>query len=120
MADQIKEAQRRLQQALKLKDEIERLSEKLAEHKQWFAENFPEGFEYKGVGQAIVRWIPEFTVDVDKLIRSLSKEGLAAALRFANPRHSVVAKLKDAGFLREFDKFVAKTGEHPSVEFRRK
>lgn len=118
-----KEAVRRLKAALKLKEQIEELVEKLNEHKQWFAENYPEGFKYRGVGQVIVRWMPDIVVDIDGLLRYLrsNPQALESALRLANPRHSVVARLKEMGFITEeqFGKLVTKVGEHPSVEFRR-
>ncbi len=116
-----KEAQRRLRHALMLKEEIDERVAKLQEHKEWFAQNFPEGFVYKGLGQAIVRWVPEFTVDVERLLRVLKAEQLKIALRLAGVRHSVVVKLKEQGVLSAevADSLVTKVKEHPAVEFRR-
>jgi len=121
--DLTKEAVKRLKKALQLKMQIERLEEQLKEIRQWFADNFPEGYEAKGVGKAIVRWQPRFSVDIDGLIRQIRNDpkALEAALRFANPNHTVPAKLRDAGFLPAnlVDKLVTKIGEEPRVEFRK-
>jgi len=118
-----KEATKRLRKALQLKAQIERLEEQLKEIKQWFADNYPEGFEAKGIGRAIVRWQPKFALDIDGLIRHIKNnpQALEAALRFANPNHTVPAKLRDAGFLPAnlVDKLVTKIGEEPRVEFRK-
>ncbi len=116
-----KEAQRRLKHALHLKEQIAELEGKLREHKEWFAQNFPEGFVYKGIGQAIVRWVPEFSVDVDRLLRVLNANQLKIALRLAGVRHSVIVKLKEQGILTAdmADSLVTKVKEHPSVEFRK-
>ena len=118
-----KEAIKRLRKALQLKAEIEKREEQLKEIRQWFADNFPEGYEAKGVGRAIVRWQPKFAVDIDGLIRHIKNnpQALEAALRFANPNHTVPAKLRDAGFLPAsvVDRLVTKLGEEPRVEFRK-
>jgi uncharacterized protein (UPF0335 family) len=121
--DLTKEATKRLRKALQLKAQIERLEEQLKEIRDWFAEKFPNGFEAKGIGKAIVRWQPKFTLDLDGLLRHIRNDpkALEAALRFANPNHTVPAKLRDAGFLPAnlVDKLVTKVGEEPRVEFRK-
>jgi uncharacterized protein (UPF0335 family) len=118
-----KEATKRLRKALQLKAQIERLEEQLKEIRDWFAEKFPEGFEAKGIGKAIVRWQPKFTLDLDGLLRHIRNDpkALEAALRFANPNHTVPAKLRDAGFLPAsvVERLVVKVGEEPRVEFRK-
>jgi hypothetical protein len=118
-----KEATKRLRKALQLKAQIERLEEQLKEIRDWFAEKFPEGFEAKGIGKVIVRWQPKFTLDLDGLLRHIRNDpkALEAALRFANPNHTVPYKLRDAGFLPAniADKLVTKLGEEPRVEFRK-
>jgi len=118
-----KEAIKRLRKALQLKAEIEKREEQLKEIRQWFADNFPQGYEARGVGRAIVRWQPKFAVDIDGLIRHIKNnpQALEAALRFANPNHTVPAKLRDAGFLPAsvVDRLVTKLGEEPRVEFRK-
>jgi uncharacterized protein (UPF0335 family) len=118
-----KEATKRLKKALQLKAQIERLEEQLKEIRDWFAEKFPEGFEVKGIGKAIVRWQPKFTLDLDGLLRHIRNDpkALEAALRFANPNHTVPAKLRDAGFLpaNVVERLVTKVGEEPRVEFRK-
>jgi uncharacterized protein (UPF0335 family) len=121
--DLTKEATKRLKKALQLKAQIERLEVQLKEIRDWFAEKFPEGFEAKGIGRAIVRWQPKFTLDLDGLIRHIRNDpkALEAALRFANPNHTVPAKLRDAGFLpaNVVERLVTKVGEEPRVEFRK-
>jgi uncharacterized protein (UPF0335 family) len=121
--DLTKEATKRLRKALQLKAQIERLEEQLKEIRDWFAEKFPNGFEAKGIGRAIVRWQPKFTLDLDGLIRHIRNDpkALEAALRFANPNHTVPAKLRDAGFLpaNVVERLVTKVGEEPRVEFRK-
>jgi uncharacterized protein (UPF0335 family) len=121
--DLTKEATKRLRKALQLKAQIERLEEQLKEIRDWFAEKFPEGFEAKGIGKAIVRWQPKFTLDLDGLLRHIRNDpkALEAALRFANPNHTVPAKLRDAGFLpaNVVERLVMKVGEEPRVEFRK-
>ncbi len=118
-----KEATRKLRKALQLKAQIERLEEQLKEIRQWFAENFPQGYEERGVGKAIVRWQPRFAVDIDALLRHIRNDpkALEAALRFSNPNHTVPFKLRDAGFLpaQVAEKLVIKLGEEPRVEFRK-
>jgi hypothetical protein len=118
-----KEATKRLRKALQLKAQIERLEEQLKEIRDWFAKKFPEGFEAKGIGRAIVRWQPKFTLDLDGLIRHIRNDpkALEAALRFANPNHTVPYKLRDAGFLpaNVVERLVVKVGEEPRVEFRK-
>jgi hypothetical protein len=118
-----KEATKRLKKALQLKAQIERLEVQLKEIRDWFAEKFPGGFEVKGIGRAIVRWQPKFTLDLDGLIRHIRNDpkALEAALRFANPNHTVPAKLRDAGFLpaNVVERLVVKVGEEPRVEFRK-
>jgi uncharacterized protein (UPF0335 family) len=118
-----KEAAKRLKKALQLKAQIERLEVQLKEIRDWFAEKFPEGFEAKGIGRAIVRWQPKFTLDLDGLIRHIRNDPKAfeAALRFANPNHTVPYKLRDAGFLpaNVVERLVVKVGEEPRVEFRK-
>jgi uncharacterized protein (UPF0335 family) len=118
-----KEAAKRLKKALQLKAQIERLEVQLKEIRDWFAEKFPEGFEAKGIGRAIVRWQPKFTLDLDGLLRHIRNDpkALEAALRFANPNHTVPAKLRDAGFLpaNVVERLVTKVGEEPRVEFRK-
>jgi len=119
----MKEATKRLRKALQLKAQIERLEEQLKEIRDWFAEKFPEGFEAKGIGKAIVRWQPKFILDLDGLLRHIRNDpkALEAALRFANPNHTVPAKLRDAGFLpaNVVERLVVKVGEEPRVEFRK-
>jgi uncharacterized protein (UPF0335 family) len=121
--DLTKEATKRLRKALQLKAQIERLEEQLKEIRDWFAEKFPEGFEAKGIGKAIVRWQSKFTLDLDGLLRHIRNDpkALEAALRFANPNHTVPAKLRDAGFLpaNVVERLVMKVGEEPRVEFRK-
>jgi uncharacterized protein (UPF0335 family) len=121
--DLTKEATKRLRKALQLKAQIERLEVQLKEIRDWFAEKFPEGFEAKGIGRAIVRWQPKFTLDLDGLLRHIRNDpkALEAALRFANPNHTVPAKLRDAGFLpaNVVERLVTKVGEEPRVEFRK-
>jgi uncharacterized protein (UPF0335 family) len=121
--DLTKEATKRLRKALQLKAQIERLEEQLKEIRDWFAEKFPNGFEAKGIGKAIVRWQPKFTLDLDGLLRHIRNDpkALEAALRFANPNHTVPAKLRDAGFLpaNVVERLVTKVGEEPRVEFRK-
>jgi uncharacterized protein (UPF0335 family) len=121
--DLTKEATKRLRKALQLKAQIERLEEQLKEIRDWFAEKFPNGFEAKGIGKAIVRWQPKFTLDLDGLLRHIRNDpkALEAALRFANPNHTVPAKLRDAGFLpaNVVERLVVKVGEEPRVEFRK-
>jgi len=121
--DLTKEATKRLRKALQLKAQIERLEEQLKEIRDWFAEKFPEGFEVKGIGKVIVRWQPKFTLDLDGLLRHIRNDpkALEAALRFANPNHTVPAKLRDAGFLpaNVVERLVVKVGEEPRVEFRK-
>jgi hypothetical protein len=118
-----KEATKRLKKALQLKVQIERLEEQLKEIRNWFAEKFPEGFEAKGIGKAIVRWQPKFTLDLDGLLRHIRNDpkALEAALRFANPNHTIPYKLRDAGFLpaNVVERLVTKVGEEPRVEFRK-
>jgi uncharacterized protein (UPF0335 family) len=118
-----KEAAKRLKKALQLKAQIERLEVQLKEIRDWFAEKFPEGFEAKGIGRAIVRWQPKFTLDLDGLLRHIRNDpkALEAALRFANPNHTVPYKLRDAGFLpaNVVERLVTKVGEEPRVEFRK-
>jgi hypothetical protein len=118
-----KEATKRLKKALQLKAQIERLEVQLKEIRDWFAEKFPEGFEAKGIGRAIVRWQPKFTLDLDGLLRHIRNDpkALEAALRFANPNHTVPYKLRDAGFLpaNVVERLVTKVGEEPRVEFRK-
>jgi uncharacterized protein (UPF0335 family) len=118
-----KEATKRLKKALQLKAQIERLEVQLKEIRDWFAEKFPEGFEAKGIGKAIVRWQPKFSVDLDGLLRHIRNDpkALEAALRFANPNHTVPYKLRDAGFLPAsvVERLVTKVGEEPRVEFRK-
>jgi len=120
--DKTKEAVKLLRKALQLKSQIERLDEKLKEIRKWFAENYPSGYEAKGVGKAIVRWQPRFTVDIDGLLRHIRNDpkALEAAVRFSNPNHTVPFKLRDAGYLDPtlVDKLVTKVGEEPRVEFR--
>jgi uncharacterized protein (UPF0335 family) len=121
--DLTKEATKRLKKALQLKAQIERLEVQLKEIRDWFAEKFPEGFEAKGIGRAIVRWQPKFTLDLDGLLRHIRNDpkALEAALRFANPNHTVPYKLRDAGFLpaNVVERLVTKVGEEPRVEFRK-
>ena len=121
--DLTKEATKRLRKALQLKAQIERLEEQLKEIRDWFAEKFPEGFEAKGIGKVIIRWQPKFSVDIDGLLRHIRNDpkALEAALRFANPNHTVPAKLRDAGFLPAsvVERLVVKVGEEPRVEFRK-
>jgi len=121
--DLTKEAIKRLRKALQLKAQIEGLEGQLKEIRQWFADNFPEGYQAKGIGRAIVRWQPKFAVDIDGLIRQIKNnpQALEAALRFANPNHTVPAKLRDAGFLpaNVVERLVTKVGEEPRVEFRK-
>jgi uncharacterized protein (UPF0335 family) len=121
--DLTKEATKRLRKALQLKAQIERLEVQLKEIRDWFAEKFPEGFEAKGIGRAIVRWQPKFTLDLDGLLRHIRNDpkALEAALRFANPNHTVPYKLRDAGFLpaNVVERLVTKVGEEPRVEFRK-
>jgi uncharacterized protein (UPF0335 family) len=118
-----KEATKRLKKALQLKAQIERLEVQLKEIRDWFAEKFPNGFEAKGIGKAIVRWQPKFTLDLDGLLRHIRNDpkALEAALRFANPNHTVSYKLRDAGFLpaNVVERLVVKVGEEPRVEFRK-
>jgi uncharacterized protein (UPF0335 family) len=121
--DLTKEATKRLKKALQLKAQIERLEVQLKEIRDWFAEKFPEGFEAKGIGRAIVRWQPKFTLDLDGLLRHIRNDpkALEAALRFANPNHTIPYKLRDAGFLpaNVVERLVTKVGEEPRVEFRK-
>ena len=121
--DLTKEATKRLKKALQLKAQMERIDAQLKEIRQWFADNFPEGFEAKGIGRAIVRWQSKFSVDIDGLIRHIKNnpQALEAAIRFANPNHTVPYKLRDAGFLQAnvVEKLVVKLGEEPRVEFRK-
>lgn len=123
MQDKTKEATKLLRKALQLRSQIERLEEQLKTIKQWFADNFPEGYEAKGIGKAIVRWQPRFAVDIDALLRHIKNDpkALEAAVRFSNPNHTVPFKLRDAGYLDPIlvDKLVIKVGEEPRVEFRR-
>jgi hypothetical protein len=118
-----KEAARKLRKAFQLREQMERLEGQLKEIRQWFAENFPDGYEERGVGKVIVRWQPKFSVDLDGLIRHIRNDpkALEAALRFANPNHTVPYKLRDAGFLPAsvVERLVTKVGEEARVEFRK-
>ncbi|MCX7643154.1 MAG: hypothetical protein N2116_05040 [Armatimonadetes bacterium] len=121
--DKTKEATKLLRKALQLKSQIERLEEQLKEIRVWFADNFPSGYEAKGIGKVIVRWQPKLVLDLDGLIRHLRNDpkALEAALRFANPNHTVPYRLRDVGYLDAslVEKLVTKVGEEARVEFRR-
>ncbi|MCS7187607.1 MAG: hypothetical protein RMK89_11740 [Armatimonadota bacterium] len=121
--DKTKEATKLLRKALQLKSQIERLEEQLKEIRVWFADNFPSGYEAKGIGKVIVRWQPKLVLDLDGLIRHIRNDpkALEAAVRLANPNHTLPFRLRDAGYLDSsmVERLVTKVGEEARVEFRR-